>query len=130
MANQQRQDDLPPDAYAAALACLPAVGPNWLFNTLGEYDPRRAWYKVVDGSLRLSPAGSRSAPSQLARAEEWASWAPRFNVARHWESCTAKGIGVTWHRGPGYPERLGHGPLPVGALSSPVMRRHWVPDRA
>lgn len=107
---------LPQAAFAAALACLPAVGPKWLASTLLHYEPSQAWAKVVDGSLVLSPASSRSAPAQTGRAEDWASWALRFDVRHHWQRCTDKGIDATWRTGPGYPTHLGEGPMPCGVL--------------
>ena len=43
---------LPQGAYAAALACLPGVGPAWLVEVLATYAPRRGWDLVRAGELR------------------------------------------------------------------------------
>jgi DNA processing protein len=73
---------LPEEAYAAALASVPQVGPATLRQLLATDAPSVAW-------SRSSFAG---------------------DVARIWQRHEEKGIEVCWHGGPGYPARLEHDP--------------------
>jgi DNA processing protein len=109
-------DDLPDQAFAAALACLPAVGPAWLVTALGRYGPEGAWRRVARGELNMPPASARSAPARAARAEDWATWAARFDLGAFWRSCLQKGISVAWPGSTGYPEALARGAAPAGVL--------------
>ncbi len=70
---------LPEEAFAAALASVPQVGPSALRALLARDTPSAAW-------ARSSFAG---------------------DVARIWQRHEEKGIEVCWRGGPGYPDRLG-----------------------
>lgn len=107
---------LPDDAYAGALASLPAVGPAWLVSAIGRHGPRKAWELVRAGELSLPPASSRSAPARAARARGWAQWAERFDVGAFWRRCQQAGIRVTWYGHHGYPGVLAGGAAPAGVL--------------
>jgi DNA processing protein len=74
--------NLPEEAYAAALASVPQVGPATLRQLLATDVPSAAWE-------RSSFAG---------------------DVARIWQRHEEKGIEVCWHGGPGYPARLENDP--------------------
>jgi DNA processing protein len=73
---------LPEEAYAAALASVPQVGPATLRLLLATDAPSVAW-------SRSSFPG---------------------DVARIWQRHEEKGIEVCWHGGPGYPARLENDP--------------------
>jgi DNA processing protein len=103
--------ELAPGAYAAALACLPAVGPAWLVEALGRYAPEVAWELVCSG--RLWPATrARGLPGGPA----WADKARQFDVGALWEHCRQHEIAVTWPGAAGYPGSLRSGPSPAGVL--------------
>ena len=77
--------DLPPEAYAAALAALPGVGPAKLSRLLACGDPVEAW--------RRASAERRPRPSDDV-------------VAGGWAALQAAGVGVSVVGLPGYPPAL------------------------
>jgi DNA processing protein len=103
--------ETPPAGYAGALACLPAVGPGWLVEILGQHSPKAAWDMVRSGELSR-PARSRLAPG----GPDWAETAERLDVGSLWAYCQHRGISVTWPGASGYPSALGSGPSPAGVL--------------
>ena len=103
--------ETPPAAYAGALACLPAVGPGWLVEILGQHSPKAVWDMVRSGELSR-PARSRLAPG----GPDWAETAQRLDVGSLWAYCQHRGISVTWPGALGYPSALGSGPSPAGVL--------------
>ncbi len=105
--------EAPPAAYAAALACLPAVGPGWHVEVLAQQSPKMAWELVRSGELRR-PARSRLSPG----GPDWAEAARRLNVGSLWAYCRQGGIAVAWPGAPGYPSALRSGPAPAGVLFS------------
>ena len=106
-------DELPTSAYAAALACLPGVGPAWLVDVLARYPPPRAWALVAAGEL-ARPARARPAPS----APDWPEAAQRTDVCALWARCQRNGIDVTWPGQPGYPAAFADGAERAGVLFS------------
>ncbi len=104
---------LPAAAYAAALACLPGVGPAWLVDVLGRHPPERAWELVAAGKLSR-PARGRPMPT----APEWSEAAGRVDLGALWARCQRGGIDVTWPGQPGYPSALAGGPAPAGVIFS------------
>jgi DNA processing protein len=105
------ESEMPPAAYAAALACLPAVGPGWLVDVLARHSPKTAWELVRSGELRR-PARSRLSPG----GANWRESAQRLDVGSLWAHCQQHGIAVTWPGAPGYPSALRVGPAPAGVL--------------
>jgi DNA processing protein len=103
--------DLPPAAYAAALASLPGVGPAWLFDLLAAYPPRRGWERVLAGEINRPVRGKLA-----GKATAWAEAARSFDVGRMWSHCIDNRIAVAWPDAPGYPHVLARGPAPVGVL--------------
>ncbi len=103
----------PPAAYAAALACLPAVGPGWLVEVLAQHSPKAAWELVRSGEL-CRPARSRLSPG----GPDWSEAACRLDVGSLWAYCQEGGIAVAWPGAPGYPSALRSGPAPAGVLFS------------
>jgi DNA processing protein len=106
-------DELPPAAYAAALACLPAVGPAWLVEVLARHSPREGWELVLAGELACPTRG----PS-VVRGPQWYEAARRLDLRVLWAHCQRQRIAVTWPGAPGYPSALGSGPAPTGVLFS------------
>jgi len=107
---------LPEDAYAAALASLPGVGPVWLARLLADHSPSRAWELVAKGVVggpRRGPRG-RAGPG----AAELAGAARRIDVARLWSYCRREAIAVAWLGSPGYPSCLAPAPVPPGVVFS------------
>jgi DNA processing protein len=107
----EAEPGMPPAAYAAALACLPAVGPGWLVEVLAQHSPKTAWGMVRSGELSR-PARSRLSPG----GPDWAETAQRLDVGSLWEYCQHRGISVTWPGARGYPSALRSGPSPAGVL--------------
>lgn len=101
----------PPAAYAAALACLPGVGPSWLVDTLARHSPEQAWAMVLAGRLarpiKARPGGS---------APPWSEAARRVDVGGLWARCEHNRVDVTWPGQLGYPTALVGGPAPAGVL--------------
>jgi len=91
---------LPEEAYAAALAALPGMGPARLARALvaDGRAPSEAWAGVGAGRLfDVGPAAIRAA---------WRRSAAATDVAAGWAALAAAGVGVhVWGR-PGYPEAL------------------------
>lgn len=75
--------DLPPEAFAVAMASLPSVGPVRLRTLLSGGDPVRAWERVTAGT-----------------------GASVRDVARGWERHVALGITVLQSGDAAYPDRL------------------------
>jgi DNA processing protein len=111
--SQEAEPRTPPAAYAAALACLPAVGPGWLVEVLAQHSPKAAWAMVRSGELSR-PARSRLSPG----GPDWSETAQRLDVGLLWAHCQQRGIAVTWPEAPGYPSALRSGPAPAGVLFS------------
>jgi DNA processing protein len=105
--------ELPPGAYAAALASLPCAGPAWLVDVLAQLPPQRAWELVAAGAL-APPPRTRLAPGGPA----WADVARRLDVGALWARCRQGGIDVSWPGLPSYPRALLRCPSPAGVLFS------------
>jgi DNA processing protein len=92
--------NLPEEAFAAALASVPRVGPAMLRTLLATDPPSVAWE-------RSSYVG---------------------DVSRIWQRYEETGIEVCWQRGPGYPDRLARDPSAPAVLfclgDSTAVSRH------
>ncbi|MDP9464872.1 MAG: DNA-processing protein DprA [Actinomycetota bacterium] len=102
--------ELPPEAYAAALACFPHMSIHRLGALLRHHPPREA-YSVAVGEHRPSGLIERV----LADAEVRAAWqrAGRSCLAdKVWERCNRVGVRVLVHGAAGYPALLLDDPLP------------------
>lgn len=98
-------DDLPHEAYVAALACLDGVGPARLRWLLGSGPPREVWDRVLAGRLAADrTAVEVGATAQLRSA--WRSQAAALSPAEIWHRCTDAGIGVVTLGSAGYPPAL------------------------
>jgi DNA processing protein len=86
--NRDGPTNLPEEAFAAALASAPNLGPAALRALLAVDPPSVAWERSsCDG-----------------------------DVARIWQRHEEKGIDVCWRGGPGYPDRLAHDPTAPAVL--------------
>ncbi len=100
--------DLPPAAFAAALASVPGIGPKGLRALLEAGDPSGAWAAVVAGQPH--PGITRwSASARAARA---------MDVAEVWSAHVQAGITVTVLGHPGYPAALADDPEAPAVLFS------------
>jgi DNA processing protein len=110
--------DLPPAAFALALASLPGCFHARLRAVLAGAggDPRRAWEVVrAQGTLDLD-VGSRVADEVQKLRTKWATAGGRWDVGARWAATEAAGIGV-WVLGDAdYPPRLAADPDPAPVL--------------
>ncbi|MDQ3978805.1 MAG: DNA-protecting protein DprA [Actinomycetota bacterium] len=98
---------LPPEAFAAALAGLPGMGPARLAAVLQRWDPCGAWQQVAAGTaLRCPAVAAACRPDPAGLGEAWRRRAASTDVASTWEAYREAAVGV-WVLGrPGYPELL------------------------
>ncbi len=106
--------DLPSEAYAAALADLPGMGPARLVELLRQVPPEVVWHRVLTGEVRR-PERSPGLPAIGWRAT-WAEIAARRDVIRRWRATVTAGIQVAYLGGPNFPELLVSDPEPAGVL--------------
>ncbi len=106
--------DLPPEAYAAALAAFPHMTIHRLGALLRHHDPAEA-YEVARGEH--GPHGLIE--RVLADEDVRSSWlrAGRSTIVDDvWQRCAAVGVRVLLHGGPDYPPSLLDDPLPPPVL--------------
>jgi DNA processing protein len=99
--------ELPGEAFAAALAGLPGMGPARLRMLLGRWSPTEAWDRVVRGQGTaglVGPAGGPRQPGGLGA--RWSRAARHTDVAAVWHGHVEAGIGVDVLGARGYPEAL------------------------
>lgn len=100
-------DDLPEEAFAAALSSLPGVGPARLRALVAGRSPRSAWVAVCDGRAGSKPWNG--AASRAARTGD---------VAALWKAYEDAGVGVLVRGAPGYPRVLEEDPEAPAVLFS------------
>ncbi|MDQ1394003.1 MAG: processing protein, partial [Acidimicrobiaceae bacterium] len=105
---------LPPEAYAAALAGLPGIGPVRLVALFREDPPEVVWRRVLTGDVRR-PAPSPGSRQGGPRAT-WAEVAGRKDVGRRWDEIRAAKIQVAYFNGVGFPAVFVDDPEPPGVL--------------
>jgi DNA processing protein len=106
--------DLPPEAYAAALASFPHMSIHRLGALLRHHPPDEA-YAIASGDQR--PAGLIE--RVLADPDICAAWrrAGRSSLlADVWDRCTRLGVRVLLHGATDYPQLLVNDPLPPPVL--------------
>ena len=91
---------LPAEAFAAALASLPAMGPQQLRVLLGVRDPREVWEQVLSASDELTSRFPQAAP-------RWAGAASGLDIHELWERCSADRGRVALLGTAGYPAAAG-----------------------
>jgi len=99
--------ELPDEAWAAALAALPAMGPTRLRAVLRQWAPAEAWRRMVKGQAVSHPAIAavcRSDRSGLGAT--WSRAAAALDVSAYWSAHRKAGVDVLLWRGAGYPKVL------------------------
>lgn len=99
-------------AHAAALSCLPGMGPATLVRILGRFAPTEAWEEIRAGRLVRPP--QRGPATRSGRA--WAPVARSMDPAEWWAAHHARGVGVTWLGRPDFPEAFAADRQPPGVL--------------
>ena len=98
---------LPPEAWAAALAGLPAMGPARLRAVLGAWTPEEAWARVAAGAgCSAASVAAACRPEPAAVAVLWRVAARRVLVPAVWEAHQRAGVAVLLPGAPGFPEEL------------------------
>lgn len=110
--------ELPCEAYAAALAGLPGMGPARLTAVLAAMSPFEAW-----SQLRTPGSDSQALKDVLNGHYEslvaaWRKAAGRVEAEEAWEDIVSLGLGVALHGSPGYPSAL------VGDIEPPPVLFH------
>jgi DNA processing protein len=108
---------LPPEAFAAALACLPGMGPARLAAILRAASAAVAWDRISGGAGRtdadvVAALGSR--PDALAA--RWRRAARDIDPVAVWRTIVDQGIGVAVIGSPGYPPVLAADIEPPGVV--------------
>ncbi len=107
----ERADEVPAEAWVAALAGLSCVGPVRLARLLDRYEPRAAFAALARGSVSnelLEPKPKEGPLRRTLRDEVGA-----IDIGELWGRYQAAGLGVGLVGSPGYPEAL------AGDLSPP-----------
>lgn len=104
-------DDLPMEAYLAALAALPNVGPAGLRRMLRAGPPAVVWERVVAG--RLAPA---DLPARCADPVRLRAAASATSPAEVWARCRRQDVAVVALGSPDYPEALAADPDPPAVV--------------
>jgi DNA processing protein len=101
------EDDLPPEAFAAALAGLPGMGPARLAAVLDAASPVTAWTRARRGEPWREPAVVAAlGPSASVIVDGWRAAAAPVDVDRVWRRLVESGVGVALRGGAGYPPAL------------------------
>jgi DNA processing protein len=99
--------DLPPQAWAAALASLPAMGPARLRAALDTWAPEEAWALVAAGAGCSRPALALACrPDPAGVAALWKAAARRVVPAEVWDRHQRAGVAVALRGWPVYPSEL------------------------
>jgi DNA processing protein len=105
---------LPHEAFAAALAHLPGIGPARLVVLLREDEPETVWRRVMADEVRRPERTSGGAVA--GRQATWADSARRRDVVADWRDLQARGIHVAYLGSPGFPALLNDDPEPPGVI--------------
>ena len=99
--------DLPPEAFAAALASLPGMGPARLTAVLDAASPAAAWARARQGAPWREPAVLAAlGPTGSALLEDWRAAAVRTSVTAVWQRIIEHHLGVALRHSPAYPAEL------------------------
>ena len=90
---------IPPAAFGASLAALPAIGPQQLRTLLDDCEPAEAWHRVAASHPDVVERYPKAAP-------RWATAACTFDVEAWWVRCTADGRRVALLGSDAYPQAL------------------------
>jgi DNA processing protein len=113
----RRLPDLPDEAWLAALAALPGVGPARLRGLVAAWGAAPAWARLVDGAPLAHPVLEPAVQGRLdGLVSAWRRAARACDPAACWERHQAAGVAVLRRGGPGYPAALCHDPDPPEVL--------------
>lgn len=104
-------EQVPHEAYVAALASLEEVGPARLRWLLGLGPPHEVWARVAADRLPAGPPGVDG-----GRRGAWCSQAAGIAPEAVWRRCRAHSVGVVTIGSPGYPPALLDDPDPPVVL--------------
>jgi DNA processing protein len=111
---------LPPEAFGAALAGLPAMTPARLRALVRRFAPDEAWQAVLDGHPAARPdplpamAGRGQTPADVAVI--WRRHATAHPPEQLWQRCEHLGVAVVLLGGEGYPDVLADDLAPPAVL--------------
>lgn len=98
---------LPPEAYLAALAGLPGMGPARLTAILGGQAPPAVWHAVLGQTDWPGPEVARAlGPRHRDLVRRWRGAAARVDPAAMWQRAGRAGVGVVGWGMPAYPQAL------------------------
>ena len=98
---------LPPEAWSAALAGLPAMGPTRLRAFLRRWPPEDAWRHVAERTWRRDRGVVTAAGRGAERyADVWSAATRTTDVTQVWERHVERRIGVMSLGSPAYPGAL------------------------
>ena len=110
---------LPAEAWAAALAGLPGMGPARLRAVLSTWPAEEAWTRVADGSACSRPAVALVCrPDPAGVAALWRAAARRVSVGQVWASYRRAAVAVRLPGAAGFPPDLAADPEPPAVLFS------------
>lgn len=100
-------NDLPPEAYASALAGLPGMGPARLAAVLDVTSPVAAWARARRGESWREPAVVAALGREgTAVVGGWRAAAAAVDVEAVWRRVLDAEVGVALHGSPAYPPAL------------------------
>lgn len=109
--------ELPPEAWGAALAGLPKMGPVRLLALLRRWSPEQAWERVCRGDwLRDRAVVAAAGLDPKGVAAKWSEAAAGVDVAAVWQCHVDWGVGVAALGSPAYPAPLADDIEPPGVL--------------
>lgn len=108
-------DDLPPEAFAAALASLDRLTPGRLASLLRAGPWREVW-QMVAGAVPPSPTVARVIAQRPGLAGAWQASAASRPPTSVWEACLATDTQVVVVGAEQYPSLLSFDPLPAPVL--------------
>jgi DNA processing protein len=98
---------LPLEAFGAALAALPVLGPVRLAALLDTWPADEAWARVIEGrAMRDERVETSCRPRPARIASEWGRAARAIDVDACWSTYAALDVGVHLLGHPGYPAAL------------------------
>lgn len=110
---------LPPEAYLAALAGLPGMGPTRLTALLAGQAPSAVWQALVDQTDRPDDRVARAlGPRQCDLMRRWRAAALEVDPADVWQRTGRAAVGVVRLGAPAYPQPL------AGDIEPPAVLFH------
>jgi len=106
-AQQQPEAELPPEAFGAALAGLPGMGPARLTAVLDAASPAVAWARARQGAPWREPAVVAALGLEGPKVlDAWRAAAAHTHVEAVWRRIVDGNVGVALRGSPAYPPEL------------------------